>query len=238
MQKQYAMQHNNTRILCTRPLDQLLISKAAEKNIDITVLPFIEINKLQTAAFRAQVESLALTKADVAFTSQYSVESVALNLVGKPNWKICCIGGVTKETVAKYFGEDSLVVTAKNASALARKIIETGDIGEVLFFCGDQRLDDLPETLRANNIPVQEVVAYQTLQTPHDVEEDYAGVLFFSPTAVHSFFSNNTVRIDVVLFSIGRTTTATIQSYCTNKVVTSEWPGQENLVERVVEYFG
>lgn len=238
MQKQYAMQHHNTHILCTRPLDQLLISKAAEKNIGITVLPFIEIKKIQTPGFKEQVESLALTKADVAFTSQYSVESVALNLLGKPNWKISCIGGVTKEAVAKYFGEESLVVTAKNASALARRIIETGGIDEVLFFCGDQRLDDLPETLRANNIPVQEVIAYQTLQTPHDVEEDYDGILFFSPTAVHSFFSNNTVRTDTVLFSIGRTTTATIQSYCTNKVVTSEWPGQENLVERVVEYFG
>ena len=237
MQKQYAMQHNNIRILCTRPIDQLLISKAAEKGIHITVLPFIEIKKLQTTAFKEQLVSLALKKANVAFTSQYSVESVATNIVTKPSWKISCIGGVTKETVSKYFGEDSLGVTAKNASALARKIVETETIKEVLIFCGDQRLDDLPETLRANNISVQEVIAYQTLQTPHDVDEDYDGVLFFSPTAAHSFFSTNTVRTDVVLFSIGKTTTGTIQSYCTNKVVTSEWPGQENLVERVIEYF-
>jgi len=231
------MLHNNIRILCTRPIDQLLISKAAEKGVHITVLPFIEIKKLQTAAFREQVMSLAYRKADVAFTSQYSVESVADNLSVKPSWKISCIGGATKEAVSKNFGEETFGVTAKNASTLARKLIETGGVKEVLFFCGDQRLDDLPETLRANNISVQEVIAYQTLQTPHDVEEDYDGILFFSPTAAHSFFSSNTVRTSVVLFSIGKTTTATIQSYCTNKVITSEWPGQESLVEKVIEYF-
>jgi uroporphyrinogen-III synthase len=231
------MLQNNIRILCTRPIEQLLISKAAEKGIHITILPFIEIKKLQTAAFKEQLASVALRTAHVVFTSQYSVESVAMNLASKPLWKISCIGGATKEAVSKYFGEESLEVTAKNASALARKIIEIETVKEVLFFCGDQRLDDLPETLRANNIKVQEVIAYNTMQTPHDVEEDYAGILFFSPTAAHSFFSSNTIRTNVVLFSIGKTTTATIQSYCTNRVVTSEWPGQENMVDKVIEYF-
>ncbi len=238
MQKLYAMQHSNIRILCTRPVDQLLISKAAEKGIYITVLPFIEIQKLQTTAFKEHLASLALKNAEVAFTSQYSVESVAAGITTKTAWKICCIGGATREAVSRYFGEENITVTAKNASALARKIIETGTIPEVLFFCGNQRLDDLPETLRANNIKVQEVIAYHTLQTPHDVEEDFDGIMFFSPTAAHSFFSSNTIRTSTVLFSIGKTTTATIQSYCTNKVITSEWPGQENMVDKVMEYFG
>jgi len=236
--KQYAMQQTKIRILCARPVEQHLITKAAEKAIDIQVLPFIEIRKIQTPAFNEQLTLLALQKINAVFTSNNAVESVALNLNIKPGWKISCIGGITKEAVVKYFGEESLGVTGRNASALARKIIDNGTIKEVFFFCGDQRLDDLPETLRANNIRVQEVIAYQTLQTPHEVEEDFDGMMFFSPTAVHSFFSMNTVRVDVIMFSIGKTTTATIQSYCTNRVITSEWPGQENLVDKVIEYFG
>lgn len=238
MYNQYVMQQNNKRILCTRPIEQSLITKAAEKNADITVLPFIEIRKIQTQAFKDQLELLALRKIDVVFTSINAVESVAMNLTIKPSlWRISCIGGVTKEAVVKHFGEESLGARARNATALARKIVDAGVAKEVYFFCGDQRLDDLPETLRVNNIPVQEVVAYQTLQTPHEVEEDYNGIMFFSPTAVHSFFLMNTVRTEVIMFSIGKTTSATIQSYCTNRVVTSEWPGQENLVDKVLEYF-
>ena len=153
------------------------------------------------------------------------------------DWKIFCIGGVTKDAVCKHFGDESVIASAKNASLLAKKIIEKGNIKEIVFFCGDQRLDDLPETLRANKINVQEIIAYHNLQTPHDVQEDYDGILFFSPTAVHSFFLMNTIRTNVVLFSIGKTTTATIQSYCSNKVITSEWPGQENLLDKVLEYY-
>jgi uroporphyrinogen-III synthase len=232
------MQQIYKRILCARPIEPLLITKAAEKGIDIQVMPFIEIRKIQTPAFKEQLALLALQKINAVFTSNNAVEGVGMNLTIKPLWKISCIGGITKEAVVKYFGEDSLDVTGRNASALARKMVDRGGIKEVLFFCGDQRLDDLPETLRVNNIRVQEVIAYQTLQTPHEVEEDFDGIMFFSPTAVHSFFSVNTVRTDVVMFSIGKTTTLTIQTYCTNRIVTSEWPGQENLVDKVLDYFG
>jgi len=226
------------KILCTRLLDQQFISKAATHNIRIDALPFIEIKKVETAQFKAEVQQLALQNIYAAFTSINAVESVGNILESQPGWKIFCIGGVTKDGVVKYLGEDNIQASAKNASVLARKIIDAGNIKEVYFFCGDQRLDDLPETLRTNNISVQEVIAYHTLQTPQDLEEDYDGVMFFSPTAAHSFFSSNTIPTNIPLFSIGKTTTATIQSYCTNEVITSEWPGQDNLVERVVEYFG
>lgn len=226
----------NRKTLCTRALDPQLISKAAVHLVTIDVLPFIEIKKIDSPEFNQQVELLAQQKLQVIFTSNNAVESVAAFLPEKHNWKIHCLGGATKDAVVKHFGKDIIVTTAKSASLLAKKIVEQGDIKEVTFFCGDQRLDDLPETLGSNNITVHEVIAYNTLQTPHEVQEDYDGILFFSPTAVHSFFSINTIRTDVVLFSIGRTTSATIQSYCNNKVVTSEWPGQENLVDKVLGY--
>lgn len=237
LQKLSVMQQNK-RILCSRPIEPALIQKAKDRHVAIQVLPFIEIKKIDTRALKDELALLALQKIDVAFTSVNAVESVAMNLNIKPRqWRISCIGGVTKEAVVKHFGEEYLGARARNASALARKIVIAAVAKEVYFFCGDQRLDDLPETLRVNNIPVQEVTVYKTIQTPHDVEEDFDGIMFFSPTAVHSFFGTNTVKMDTVMFSIGKTTTATIQTYCTNRIVTSEWPGQENLVDKVMEYF-
>jgi len=235
--KPFAMQQNKIAILCTRNLDQQIIKKAEEHNIHITTLPFIEIKPAASSSFINQVSQLSLQKINVAFTSVNAVESVAQHVDENPEWKIFCIGGVTKDAVCKHFGEASIVASARNASILSRKIIEQKNIREVIFFCGDQRLDDLPETLRINNIRVQEVIAYHASQTPHEVQEDYDGVMFFSPSAVHSFFSVNTIHTNVVLFSIGKTTTATIQTYCVNKVITSEWPGQENLLEKIFEYY-
>jgi uroporphyrinogen-III synthase len=231
------MQENNISILCTRHLDQQHIKKAEEHHVFIAVLPFIEIQSNTEQSFAAQVTQLAWQKINVVFTSVNAVESVARHLDENPNWNIFCIGGITKDAVCKHFGERTIAATARNASLLSRKIIERGNVKEVIFFCGDQRLDDLPETLRINNIRVQEVIAYYASQTPHDVHEDYDGIMFFSPSAVHSFFSANTIRTNVVLFSIGKTTTATIQTYCVNRVITSEWPGQENLIEKIFEYY-
>jgi uroporphyrinogen-III synthase len=231
------MPENKISILCTRLLDQHFINKVEPYGISITTLPFIEIQLRTDVSFIQEVKQLTQQKINAVFTSMNAVESVSQQIKEEVDWKIFCIGGVTKDAACKHFGDESLVASAKNASLLAKKIIEKGNVTELTFFCGDQRLDDLPETLRASKINVQEVIAYHNLQTPHDVQEDYDGILFFSPTAVHSFFLMNTIRTNVVLFSIGKTTTATIQSYCSNKVITSEWPGQENLLDKVLEYY-
>src|SRR4051812_38040124 len=152
------MPQNNIQILCTRNLDQQLIKKAEEHNIHITTLLFIEIKPATQASFKEQLLQLSLQKINVVFTSINAVESVAQHIDESPDWKIFCIGGVTKDAASKHFGEAAVVASAKNASLLSRKIIEQGNIKEVIFFCGDQRLDDLPETLRINNIRVQEII--------------------------------------------------------------------------------
>jgi uroporphyrinogen-III synthase len=231
------MPENKISILCTRLLDQHFITKVEPYGIQITTLPFIEIQLRKDVSFIQEVKQLAQKKINAVFTSVNAVESVSHQVKEEVDWKIFSIGGVTKDAVCKHFGDETLIASAKNASMLAKKITEKGNISDVTFFCGDQRLDDLPETLRANKINVQEIIAYHNLQTPHDVQEDYDGILFFSPTAVHSFFLMNTIRTNVVLFSIGKTTTATIQSYCSNEVITSEWPGAENLLDKALEYY-
>lgn len=236
-QKQYTMQKNNISILCTRPLQEQLIQKAASGNIQIDTVPFIETVPVNTPQVIQQIHAFALQKIIAVFTSMNAVETVINRLTTIPDWNIFCLGGITKELVYNFFGEAKVAATAKNATVLADKIIQTKVIDEVVFFCGDQRLDELPETLRYNSITVNELVVYTTVQLPVFIEKDYDAFIFFSPSAVHSFFSMNTVPINSVMFSIGKTTTATIQTYCTNKVVTSEWPGKDQMIENIISYF-
>jgi len=231
------MQQSNTCLLSTRVLDDTLINRAAESNLSIECVSFIETRHLQSEALQQQLQDLAGEPVTAIFTSMNAVNAVAAQISNVPHWKIFCTGGVTKEYVIKYFGEASIAATAKNATILAEKIIAAKPATPLIFFCGDQRLNDLPELLKAHGKTVSEIVVYTTEQTPVFVEKNYQGILFFSPSAVHSFFSLNTVPTDVVLFSIGQTTAATIQSYCTNKVVVSQWPGAESMIDLVIEYY-
>jgi uroporphyrinogen-III synthase len=183
------------------------------------------------------VQSYSNKNIVAVFTSVNAVEAVTQFLPNTPDWKIYCLGGITKEQVYQFFGKASVLDTAKNATALSEKITANKNVEEVYFFCGDQRLDELPSILQSHNIKVNEVVVYNTIETPQSVERNYDAVIFFSPSAVHSFFSMNTLPTNVILFSIGKTTTATIQTYCSNPTITSEWPGKEQMIDQVIHYF-
>ncbi len=237
MPKKFAMPEYKFQILCTKLLDETTIHKAADQSINIDVISFIEIENNNSLELIQQIRSLQSKKITVVFTSVNAVESVTKHLTEKPDWKIFSIGGATKEMVLKFFDEGSILATAKNATALSEKIIANKSIKELTFFCGDQRLNELPETLFNHGINVDELVVYKNILRPVLIEKDYDAVVFFSPSAVNSFFSLNTLPINTVIFSIGKTTTATIQSYCSNMVITSEWPGKEQMIERVIGYF-
>ena len=231
------MLNKPANILFTRTLDAMLLQKASLKKVFIDSANFIETVSVTNAAINAQIEAYSQQNITVIFTSTNAVETVISVIKNKPNWAIYCIGGATKDAIIEAFGEEKIKAIAKSASNLADKIIVAGTVKKLVFFCGDQRLTNLPETLSAKGIEVIEVVVYNTILTPQIIEKNYHGIAFFSPSAVHSFFSENTISTNVTMFAIGKTTAATIASYCSNKIVTCEWPGSEQMLEAVIHYF-
>lgn len=232
------MQNNNTiPVLCTRPLDPIIVNNTKTKGISIDCIPFIETSPIVNESISQTIHELAQKKITVIFTSMNAVDAVTAHLPQIPKWNIYCLGGITKEKVIHFFGEKYFKGSAKSAGLLAEKIIEHHPNHELVFFCGDQRMDELPETLAANQFPTQQVIVYHTTQTPVEVSKNYQGIVFFSPSAVHSFFSVNTIPLATVLFAIGKTTAATIQTYVQNKIITSEWPGKEQMIDVVMNYF-
>ncbi len=224
-------------ILFTRLLEGMLLQKAAVKNILIDTVNFIITEPVTDTVTIEKIISYSQEKATVIFTSTNAVEAVKAQVSNQIDWDIYCIGGATKDAVIEAFGEAQIKAVAKSAANLGEKIIAAKNITSIVFFCGDQRLTTLPETLTANGTEVVEVVVYQTILTPQIVEKNYNGIAFFSPSAVHSFFSENTSSTNVIMFAIGKTTAATIASYCTNQIVTCEWPGSEQMVEAINHYF-
>lgn len=231
------MQPDKIQILSTRWLDEAAVAKTTDANICINSISFIRTEPLPSDELTAQLHKLVTQSLSVVFTSANAVTAVAEHITKPANWKVWCTGGRTKEFVISAFGEEFIAASAKNASALAERIVASEPVVRVIFFCGDQHLNDLPEKLNSNNIQTDKVIVYTTVQTPHFIEKNYNGILFFSPSAVHSFFSMNTVATNVVLFSIGHTTTTAIESYCANRIITSEWPGTETLLELVANFY-
>jgi uroporphyrinogen-III synthase len=226
-----------THILSTRPLDEAILTEAAAVDIVIDTLSFIQTTPILTQEVAQQVQSFAQQDTTVVFTSMNAVEAV-INLLNdeRPFWEIYCIGDTTGNLVSEYFGSSAIAGTANNALALAAIMLLDG-IKEAVFFCGDQRREELPETLKTNNVTLHEVVVYRTINTPQAVEKNYDGILFFSPSAVENFFAANTVEDNTILFAIGNTTGDTIKKFSNNRVITGVIPGKEALAKQALEHF-
>jgi uroporphyrinogen-III synthase len=225
-------------ILSTRPVNNELVKKARAKGIQLDILPFIETEPIHSIEVQQEIELAAIELATVVFTSMNAVESVTHMLDGHiPEWRIYCMGHKTKELVKQYFGAGFIAGSADNASELADEIINNRETEEVIFFCGNQRRDELPLKLAEHDIPVNEVPVYQTILIPHKLEKKYDGVLFFSPSAAESFFTKNVLPELAIVFAIGSTTQETVASHCSNKIVVSKLPGKDALVEQAIDYF-
>jgi len=221
------------RILSTRPLEPALLDQAARADIRIDTLSFIDTEPIRDTALMHQVHQLGSQSLTAVFTSMNAVEAVPAS---SAPWRIFCIGGATRRLVETKFGANSIAGTAPSASELAAVVLEHRP-SEVFFFCGDQRREELPGRLTKAGVRVHELVVYRTTQTPHTVKEVYDGIVFFSPSAVHSFFSVNSTTEKTILFAIGKTTADTIHTYVNNPVITSATPEKEGLVRQLIDYY-
>lgn len=225
-------------ILSTRPVSDSLAATALAHNIKLDALSFIETEAIESVEVQQEIEQAAIQLATVVFTSMNAVVAVCSLLEGHvPEWRIYCIGHKTQELVTVYFGETAIAGTADNAAELASHIIES-EAEEVFFFCGNKRRDELPLKLQEHHILVNEVIVYHTRHLPHKVEKKYDAVLFFSPSAVESFFSQNRLAKDTVVYVIGSTTGNEVARYCANPVVVSQAPAKDALVLRAIEDLG
>jgi uroporphyrinogen-III synthase len=232
------MQETKIQILCTRPVNESLIREALRKNIVVDIVPFIETEPIQSVQVQQEIELAFIQSTTVIFTSMNAVEAVATEAEGQnPDWNIYCIGNTTRQLIIEYFGEEKIRGTANSAAELAELIVEENSTNEAIFFCGDQRRDELPGILRGNNIEVTEVVVYHTIPVPKKTSKQYHGILFFSPSAVDSFFKLNKADRQTILFAIGNTTANAIKKYSENKIIISKIPDKKQMIQEVINYF-
>ena len=205
------------------------------ESIEISVIPFIKVIPRPSVELKPLIAEFASDKQTVVFTSAHAVKFVSECLKYKPEWKIYCIRNETRIAVENRFGSESIVRYANDALSLSHYMIADG-IKDALFFCGDQRIDILPENLKNHGIRLTELIVYETRKTPVHVEKQPDAILFFSPTAVQSFFSINNLSPDTLVFAMGKTTAGSLAAYTANTIIISQEADKAFVFNMAVEY--
>ncbi len=225
----------NYTILSTKKLNPPIVSQLEQDGFSVIENDFISITFALTKAVKER-----LTKIDnndvLVFTSANGIESVKNFIDRNLSFQVYCISGKTTQFVEAAFPNAKIIDIAPYGNLLAEKIIASG-VKKVVFCCGNIRRDELPSMLKSNDVEIEELVVYETIETPKLINQHFDAVLFFSPSAVNSFFTSNQLKSDVVCFSIGTTTEAAIRNYTNNTIIIADEPTQESLVNQIKKHF-
>jgi uroporphyrinogen-III synthase len=230
------MQKTKRYILSTRPLPKPLVEEAEAQGIIIEELSFIQTKPVEDAAVMARIKELAQQEATVVFTSMNAVEAVAAQIDAAPRWKLYTLENTTRTLAIEKLRGAQLVAVAEDSKRLGERMIDDG-VQSVVFFCGNIRRDELPNKFRSEKVPVEEIVVYETEETPSSIDKEYDAILFFSPSAVNAFFKINKPAKETRLFAIGNTTAEAIRQYSHTKIIKGNTADKVELARDAIRYF-
>lgn len=157
------------------------------------------------------------------FTSQNGVNSFFQNLSNNKTSinnvvveNCLCVGEKTR-TLLEQYGVN-VIKTTEYATELAQYLVENHKNDWFYFFCGNIRSDEIPSKLTENDISFQEIVVYKTSLNIKRIDRQFDAVLFFSPSGVRSYISENKLDTSIAI-CIGTTTASEAIKYCENVVI-------------------
>ena len=219
-----------TSILSTRTLSDEQRQVFIDANFDLLEQDFIEIENNDF--------DLKNINDNLIFSSQNAV----LSLIEKSDIEklksksVFCVGVKTKELLEQNgFKVD---VYLDYASELAEIITLIYNKETFTFLSGNLRKETLPKALKSANIKFNEIEVYQTKLAPFKIskEENFNGIMFFSPSAVESFLIDNKIKNEIC-FCIGETTAEALQKNKIKNIEIAEFPTIEDTIEKAINYY-
>lgn len=142
--------------------------------------------------------------------------------------KCFCVGEKTTALLEQH--DHTVIKTAQNGKDLAHFIVKNHQNKNFTYFCGNQRRDELPIILKEADIICNETVTYQTHSNEQSFNQEFDGILFYSPSGVTAFAKANTIS---QAFCIGETTATEARKY-TSKVIVSNATTIESTIAKAV----
>ena len=206
----------STKKLSTVQKDQLLQEGVCVVDYDAIAITFLDFEAPEVID-------------NAIFTSQQAVRSFLKKSQGVLSIKNCfCVGQKTKSLLE----ENGLKVIeiGQNATELAQNIVKNYKNSVFYYFCGTIRREELPKALKSEKISLFEVKTYKTVLKTNKFDQNWDGILFFSPSGVASYISENKHQTNTHAFCIGQTTAASAKKHFKNVVV-----APTNTIESVLE---
>lgn len=169
------------------------------------------------------------------FTSQNAIESVLKNEKANVLKEISaiCVGSKTK----KMLEENGFKVldSKEYAEDLAPIIQEKYASQHIAFFAGNLRRDVLPNAMQQSGILFDEYTLYKNTPNSIKIPTETDGLLFFSPSGIHSYLQKNSIK-NQTCFCIGTTTAAALNGI-TNDIVIANKQTVENVIIQCINYY-
>ena len=221
---------SQTSILSTKTLSNEQRQAFLDADFDLLEQDFIEIKN--------NIFELNQINNNLIFSSQNAV----LSLMEQSGWEILktksvfCVGIKTKDLLElNGFKVD---VYMDYASELAEIITLIYNKESYTFLSGNLRMETLPNALKTAGITFNEIEVYQTTLAPFKIsqQEKFEGILFFSPSGVESYLTNNKIKNEIC-FCIGTTTAKALELKKIKNIIIAEMPTIDSVVMEVLEHY-
>ena len=217
------------RLLGTKKLSLYLRNRLIQNQFSVVDHSFIHIKPLST--------QIRIAHENLIFTSQNAVKIAFSNSQIKPlleGKKYFCVGEKTK-CILEENGQN-VIKKAQNSAELADFFEKNYKNEAFSFLCGKRRRSEIEGFFYTNNSDSEVIEIYDTLLTPKTFNYKFDGILFFSPSAVLSFFKTNSWSPKAHGFCIGKTTASVLENYTKNFSIAKE-PNETDLFLSIYNYY-
>lgn len=214
----------NKRVLISRESDEKLRWLAAQNGWELTGVQTLKITSLplEWNHDTAENELWLITSKNAleAFAEAYKNYGIACRFVAST-------APGTANRLRKMGIEPD--ITAPSAREMTPKL-EGLEIGQVRFFCGNHRKDELPGYFAERNIPVREMMVYKSEAVfPKMETTDFDAVIFTSPLSAKSLLEKNALLRDVPVAVMGPSTLEAAQNFGFKNIFLPESPSYKAL---------
>ncbi len=143
--------------------------------------------------------------------------------------------GEKTKTLLEENGQ-KVIKIAQNSADLAHFLTKNYKNEEFTFFCGTRRMPEIETQLNLHQISLHIIELYETLPNPYQLKTAVEGILFYSPSAVSSFFIENEWPQNAYGFCLGSSTAAQLKPY-TNQFYVAQQPNETALLLKLKQHF-
>ena len=203
-------------ILSTRTLNSPQIEIFDANRFNLTAIDFIT-----TSPIKFDIDTIKKSSKHWIISSKQTLKLILehFTLSFLTSIHFYCVGQKTAQTISD---KGLNVIEIENSSQnLSQVIVEKYNSTSFSFLCGLQRREELPKSLKDNQISFSEFNLYDTTLNSHKIEDHLDAIIFYSPSGVKSYVVENTINLEEI-FCIGSTTAAEAQKHSTNINIATE----------------